>query len=260
MKQEIELCFSDEGMTYANSMKYRLDDTLIQINQNTNVVKENFIKVKQTVSIGVVSAEKHMGATSVAFNLTLFLKSLNNTTACYIEYNDHNTLETLKTKSNSIYYQDIGKIDYQGIDMFLKPQSVADIQKFDYEFYVYDFGAFNELSQEQKDIFLSRDLKLLVSGFKPWEENNLINTLIEVGDDNNLYILLNLVDENIKNTVKDNLGDYKNRAYFLELMYDPFVLKNQAVFNTLLRPYLHESQIIEEKHKKGLFGKKKKKN
>lgn len=65
-KEELEKVFSQEGMSFGNSIKYKIDNQIISINQTTKLVKENYIKVKQIVSIGVVGTEKHIGATTLA--------------------------------------------------------------------------------------------------------------------------------------------------------------------------------------------------
>ena len=65
-KEELEKVFSQEGMSFGNSIKYKIDNQIISINQTTKLVKENYIKVKQIVSIGVVRTEKHIGATTLA--------------------------------------------------------------------------------------------------------------------------------------------------------------------------------------------------
>ena len=130
-----------------------------------------------------------------------------NSSACYIEYNDHETLESIKPLKGSIFYQDAKKIAYQGIDMFFMPKSIADIQKYEYEFYIYDFGNIDNLSTDIKNNFMSRDLKIIVSGKKPWEEQGLIQALVEMGADNNSYIMLNFIDESRRNDVKQELRE-----------------------------------------------------
>lgn len=94
-KEELEKVFSQEGMSFGNSIKYKLDNQIISINQTTKLVKENYIRVKQTVSIGVVGTEKHIGATTLALNLAKYLSELTNIKACYIENNNHNSIINL---------------------------------------------------------------------------------------------------------------------------------------------------------------------
>lgn len=265
-REELEKCFSDEGMTYANSMKFRLDEeSIIKINQTTNVVQEKFVKVKQFINIGVVGTEKHIGTTTTAINLAKFLNSIPSTSACYIEYNDHDTISNFQNLDDSIYYQDARKISYQGVDMFFMPKTIADIQKHEYEFYVYDFGSVDELTIDQKNNFMSRDVKIIVSGKKKWEEKNLIATLFTMGIDDNTYIIINFIDEAEREKIKEELGaEYRDRSYFLNLTYNPFEVKNEAIFNLIFKPFLFESVITEEKAKKfnfkNIFSRKEKKN
>lgn len=250
-------------MTYASSSKFRLDDeALVQLNQTTNVIKENYIRAKAIISVGVVSTERHLGASTLAINLTKFLSELSNTTACYIEYNNHKLIESLEGAKGTVVYKDIGKLNYNGIDMYYYPDSTANIQKYGYEFYIYDFGSFEELTADQKDNFLNKDLKILISGSKAWEEIKLLNTLYEIADADNICCYLNFVPEETQNDVRKYWGALNNNVnlYFMNLTYNPFEVKNQATFNVLMKEYLHESIIVEEKSKgiKGLFRKDKK--
>ena len=109
-KEELEKVFSQEGMSFGNSIKYKLDNQIISINQTTKLVKENYIRVKQTVSIGVVGTEKHIGATTLALNLAKYLSELTNIKTCYIENNNHNSIINLIDNKESIYVENSDKI------------------------------------------------------------------------------------------------------------------------------------------------------
>lgn len=58
-REQFKKTITDEGMTFGNAMKYQVDNTLINFGSNKTVVKENFVKVKQLVNIGVASCESH---------------------------------------------------------------------------------------------------------------------------------------------------------------------------------------------------------
>ena len=58
--EQFKKTITDEGMTFGNSMKYQIDETNINIGSNKTVIRDNYIKVKQVVTIGIVSTEKHL--------------------------------------------------------------------------------------------------------------------------------------------------------------------------------------------------------
>lgn len=255
-KEELEKTLSIEGMSFGSSIKYKIDNQVIAINQTTRLIKENYIRVKQTVNIGIVGTEKHIGATTMAINLTKYLNELTNIKACYIENNNHDSIINIIENKETIYLENTDKITYKGIDMFLKPKNMSDILANNYNFYVYDYGALNELSEEEKMSFLTRDLKIVVSGNKDWEIPNLINCFQIIGEDVSTYLVFNFAKDNEKENFRISLGEYwKERATFSEYIADPFTVGNKYFFETILKPYLINTDVIEKKKKFNLFKK-----
>ena len=255
-KEELEKVLSDEGMSFGNSIKYKLDNNLIAINQTTKVIKENFIKVKQTVSIGIAGVERHIGATTLAINLTKYLSELTNIRACYIENNNHESIINLATNKDAIRSEAMNKISYKGIDLFIKPKNMSDILSNNYNFYIYDYGAFNEMTDEERMSFLTRDLKVLVSGSKQWELPNLIDTFEIIGMDINTYLVFNFTIESERENFRNSLGGYwKERTTFSEYVPEPFEVKNKYFFENIVKPYLINTDIKEKKKKFNLFKK-----
>lgn len=259
-KEELEKALSDEGMSFGNSIKYKLDNNLIAVNQTTKVIKENFIKVKQTVNIGVVGTERHIGATTLAINLTKYLSELTNIRACYIENNNHQSVVRMAESSEAIRYEDMKKISFKGIELFSRPENMSDILSNDYNFYIYDYGALNEMTEEERNSFITRDLKIIVSGNKLWEIQNLINAFKIVGKDINTYLVFNFAKESEKENFRLSLGEYwKDRMTFSEYITDPFEVKNKYFFENILKPYLINTDITEKKKGFNFFKKRGKK-
>ena len=255
-KEELEKVLSDEGMSFGNSIKYKLDNNVISLNQTTKIIKENFIKVKQTVSIGVVGTERHIGATTLAINLTKYLSELTNIQACYIENNNHQSVSHIAESSEAIRFEDMKKVNFKGIDLFSKPKNMSDILSNNYNFYIYDYGALNEMTEEEKMSFLTRDLKLVVSGNKLWELSNLINTFQIIGTDINTYLVFNFAKESEKENFRISLGEYwKERTTFSEYVTDPFEVKNKYFFENILKPYLINTDVTEKKNRFNWFWK-----
>lgn len=256
-KEELEKALSIEGMSFGNSIKYKIDSQIIAVNQTTKLIKENYIRVKQTVNIGVVGTEKHIGATTMAINLTKYLSELTNIKACYIENNNHNSIGNLIENKEALYSESMNRITYKGIDMFLKPKNMSDILANNYNFYIYDYGALNELTEEEKMSFLTRDLKIVVSGNKIWEIPNLINCFQIIGEDTSTYLVFNFAKESEKENFRISLGNYwKERTTFSEYITDPFIVGNKYFFETILKPYLINTDVTEKKKKFNFFKKK----
>ena len=250
------------GMSYSDTMAFRVDEATININKNTKVVKNNFIKVKTNISIGIASSEKHLGATTVAINLVNWLNQIPNTTACYIENNNHNSIISLQNYKEATIDKEEGKITLNKINYYQKPNSeiLARIQATQYDFYVYDYGNFNEMENADKNSFVKSDLKFLISGSKAWETDNLINALMVLNQDVNTFLLINFTELEERQNFKDSIGEeWSNKTYFIDNTPNPFKLNNNTnIFEKLFTPYLKNAEIKEKKKKFkfNLFGKK----
>ena len=144
-------------------------------------------------------------------------------------------------------------INYNNLDLYLKPTNIAEIQKYDYSFYVYDFGNFDELSRETKNNFISRDIKIIVSGSQIWEEDKLADCLSSLGDDRESHLFIRNIKNEDKNNFKKSLPEsWRERTYFSELILDPFEIQNKDVYDHLFKKFLLNQNIKEEK-KKRLF-------
>ena len=209
-KEELEKALSIEGMSFGNSIKYKID----------NQYKDDEIELS-------------------------------------IENNNHNSIGNLIENKEALYSENMNRITYKGIDMFLKPKNMSDILANNYNFYIYDYGALNELTEEEKMSFLTRDLKIVVSGNKIWEIPNLINCFQIIGEDTSTYLVFNFAKESEKENFRISLGNYwKERTTFSEYITDPFIVGNKYFFETILKPYLINTDVTEKKKKFNFFKKK----
>jgi len=248
--EELKKTLTAEGMTFGNAMKYQVEDLSLNIGSNKTIVKENYIKVKQTVTIGIASAERHQGATTLALNLAKYINSFENISACYIENNNHNSIKTIERMPEAISFTDRKMIRYKDLDCYLKPENIAEIQKYEYSFYIYDFGAFNEMSDEMRNNFISRDLKIIVSGSRVWEEDNLVDCIYSLGQDKQSYLFINFIPNEEKEKYKKAIGNgWEQKLNFSELILDPFEIKNKNIYEKILHPYMLNQNIKEEKKK-----------
>lgn len=245
-KEQLKKTLSKEGMTFGNSMQYRVDFN-INIGNSTTKIQKEFIKTKQTISIGVIGTEKHIGATSMAINLCKFLNEYQR--SCYIEYNSHNTIKTLNGYKDSLYYEDKKKIEYQGIELYEKPENIATIQNYDYSFYIYDYGYLEELSSEERNSFLLKDLKFVVTSSCRWEFSGIVESLFLVNLDNNSHFyVINTNLEDRENFRKNFDKRWRNKVFFAPSNSNPFkiTIENRDYYNKILEPYLLNS-VMEEK-------------
>lgn len=261
-KEELQKTLTEKGMTFANAVKYQLDKNVFAINNNTNVIKETYIKVKQVVTVGVCSTERHLGATTQAINMTKYLSELLNIKVCYIENNNHNSIVEIYNTSNKdevTYYENAGKIEYEGIEMFMK-SNIGEIMNNNYDFYIFDFGSMEEMTDNDINSFLTKDIKFVVSGTKAWELRNLFETFEKIGNDKSVNFIFNFTQKEKQNFFKDNMGDYKDNTFFSDYIENPFVVGNKIYLEKIFKPFILNSNLEEVDKKKSWLNKFKRKD
>lgn len=259
-REELIKTLSPKGMNFANSAKFQLDNNFLSINGGTKVIKENYIKVKQKVTVGICSSERHIGATTQAINMTKYLSSLPNINVCYIENNRHNSIIQIYNTSNKeevSYYEESGKIEYQGIEMYMK-QSIGEIMNDKYDFLIFDFGSMQDMNDSEVSNFLTKDIKFIVSGTKSWELPGLFECFEKIGNDKNINFIFNFTKKEDKQFFKNNMGDFKENTMFSEYIDDPFIIANKLYLERIFNPFILNTDIKEVKKKKfmNLFKKK----
>lgn len=251
-REELIKTLSPKGMNFANSAKFKLDNNFFAINGNSKIVKENYIKVKQKVTIAVCSSERHMGATTQAINITKYLSQLPNINVCYIENNKNNSIIQIYNASNKEevnYYEESGKIEYQGIEMYMK-SSISEIVNDKYDFLVFDFGSMQDMNDSEVTNFLTKDIKFIVSGTKAWELPGLFECFEKIGNDKNINFIFNFTKNEDKQFFKNNMGDFKENTIFSEYIEDPFIVANKLYFERIFNPFILNTDIKEVKKNK----------
>lgn len=251
-KEELIKTLSPKGMNFANSAKFQLDNNFFSINGGTKIVKENYIKVKQKVTVGICSSERHIGATTQALNMTKYLSSLPNINACYIENNRHNSIIQIYNTSNKEevnYYEESGKIEYQGIEMYMQT-SISEIMNDKYDFIIFDFGSMQDMNDSEVANFLTKDIKFIVSGTKSWELPGLFECFEKIGNDKNINFIFNFTKKEDKQFFKNNMGDYKENTMFSEYIDDPFIIANKLYLDRIFNPFILNTDIKEVKKNK----------
>ena len=177
MYDQLKICLSEKGMTYAQASQYKID-LLSNKQSNSEIIKTNYEKVKQDVTIGVLGITNHIGTTTWAINLLHFLTELPNTTACLIEANNHNDIKDIKDLNQIVdmgveHYPTTAEIKIGGMEMYYDISKIGEIVAQKYDFYIYDFGSTKELSELDMASFLNKDIKFIIMGSKPCKKHRI---------------------------------------------------------------------------------------
>lgn len=189
---------------------------------------------KAMVTIGVCGIEPHVGTTHHAMAITAFLTKQQKK-ACYLESNIHGDIQ----KMLDIYagsqksLREDGSIAWKGITVYHN-YSFLDVLGKGYQFYVYDYGACREVTSQE---FAANDVKILVSGGKPWEFYNYNHVINSLGLIPELYTIMNFSVP--KQRTMLYLDEYKAQTYYAE--YAPDILEdtaNYGIYASILSGYI----------------------
>lgn len=244
--EQFRKCLSNEGCQYKDAIRYR--QKIEETGKNKIIVKKEYKKLKQFVNIAVAGTESHIGVTTQAILITMFLKSLN-MNACYICGNNKDEIKNIE-KVDGVVKKD-NMYSYKGIDLYSNLNKV-DAMQYGYDFYVYDYGT---LTENNLDNFLSKEVKIVVGGLKPWEQDETFRVLQLVGKVTDVDYIFNFANDEEKVKFKNLLKRYIKNIYYSDLVTDCFKDDvNTDIYHSIFKEYITEkSNKISVIEKKGLF-------
>lgn len=260
VQREIGNCFSgtetkDETKVKAFAEKTEIPVALQIKPRTVETVKRNIPAVsKSMITIGVCGIEPHIGTTHHAMALTAFLTH-NGEKACYLESNIHGDIQKMLDiyAGSKSTVRDDGSILWKGITIYHN-YSFLDVLGKGNRFYVYDYGACRDITSQE---FAANDIKILVSGGKPWEFYNYNKVISSIGLLPDLYTIMNFSVPKQQSMLF--LDEYKDKTYYAE--YAPDILEdnsNYGIYENILSHYLksqeNEQRSNLSKMKKRIFG------
>lgn len=132
-KEELIKCLTT-GNTYSDSIRFRYNDKTKEVQKGKVIIKKEYTKRNDSVSIGIVGTQAHIGVTTQSFLICKFLNSIG-VNACYVQSNNKKDIEKISQLNNIIDSKEM--ITYNGIDMF---KDTIDTKNWGYDFYIYDYG------------------------------------------------------------------------------------------------------------------------
>ncbi len=250
-EQEKELleCITADGKQYKGSVRFR------KMEQSTNskdkvIIKKEYKKIKQCVTIAVVGSQEHIGTTSQAIAITKFLSNLK-LNVCYIQANGKEDIQTLENLFDVTKKDDF--ISYENIDMYSKDKTVNAVS-YGYDFYVYDMGILTDIADI--DTFITKDIKIIVSGTKSWEQDNLLDVFNKIDVLQDINFIFNFTPEVQKKEITKNMGRFGIRTHFSGYIPDPFLPDaNDKIYHSIFKDYISEksSKVEVIQKKKSIF-------
>lgn len=176
--------------------------------------------IKESKSIAFAGVCKHIGTTTQALQLLLYLKSKGKK-VCYIEMNTNKFIYNIQKLYQGVVYDDrLFCFKYRDIKFF-KKEFYYKLRQENFDYIIKDYGVY-EGEDFEKYSFLEQDIKIVVGGIKA----NEIFLLEKVLKDRSykMYYILNFVPQYEKACVEDLFLDEKERVFFSPIILDMFDL------------------------------------
>ncbi|MFQ8988739.1 MAG: hypothetical protein ACLR6T_08660, partial [Intestinibacter sp.] len=92
--EEFKKCLSAEGNEYKDAIRFRVEEN-ISNNKNKVIIKKEYKKLKQLLTVAIAGTEKHIGTTTQCLLLCKFFNE-RGLKSCYICANSGTTIEELR--------------------------------------------------------------------------------------------------------------------------------------------------------------------
>lgn len=179
-------------------------------------------------TIAVVGVMSRIGTTTQAFQVIKYLM-LKGWKACYIEMNSTGYVEyTRQLDDNAIYDDNLQKVTTNGIDMFFNMDRLSEYLKLDYDYYVYDYGVYND-RDFNKVSYLEKEIKIAVCGFK---YNEIAYTMEFLRNPfyTDIYYIFSFIDDKTRKIIKRLMEERADRTFFAEYSPDASYFKMIVIF------------------------------
>jgi hypothetical protein len=199
------------------------------------------------IHIAVVGSMPRMGVTTAALQLVRYL-DISENKACYIEKNNTGFAASLPE-----YFEDTqtnektSLVRCKGIDLYADSAKMNLIKIKGYTHYVYDFGAFEEISDSSA--YLEKDILVAVIGIKPQEQESMFELLPLLASHENIYYLINYAHPDEREEIKRLMEDRSPRTLFLSYAPDPFTFtaEHKRPFEIIVSAKVDNTLTIKKK-------------
>jgi len=220
------------------------------------LANKDFRKYKEYISIGVCGSENHIGCTHNALLIARFLKDIGFKVA-YLEANENHDIITLNQGSSQQVMHNESKklLQAAGVNLFYSGFNMVKVMAEKCDFYIFDLGV---LRKDNVELFLMRDIKILVGGTKAWEFTKVKGIVEILGTKNTIHYLLNFTVESEKARLLSQMEGAKSDTFFTEYEPNPLAAgANLEIYKSIFREYIRQDEVSKaqvSKRRKGIFG------
>ena len=249
---EFKKCLSKDGNEYKDAIRFRVEDINVK-GKNKVIIKKEYKKLKQLLTVAIAGTQKHIGATTQALLLCKFFNE-RGLKACYICANSSRDIEELRENSGKEINN--GMFQYNGIDIYDKNEKISAMS-YGYDVYIYDYGV---LTDDNLETFIKNDKRIVVGGSKLWEISNVFIAIAKLKGLKDVHFVISHCPVEDKNALSSNMNIYKQNTYFSEYAPNPFEMKNSEIYQLIFKDNVEEKSnnlvTIEKRNIFNLFKRK----
>lgn len=230
-------CFNT-GMNYRDALRFRVES------ESENGTDK---KATRKILIGLTGTGQRMGCTHSSIVLANFLRNRNLMVAV-VEMNSSGAFEAVRESKKETLYEE-GYYTIKGVDYIpcCDPARLQTIIGRMYDYLLLDFGDYDKADK----VLLNKcDVKIVLSGSKPWETGKLQGIFKEQDEivlkSYHFCFLFTSLDHKLQKEIIKNMEPLEN-VYFPEYQEDPFEANDFPEGFAILKNYL---AAVNQKDKK----------
>jgi len=91
------------------------------------------------------------------------------------------------------------------------------------------------------DSFITKDVKIIVTGSKAWEQDNLIKVFNKLGILTDINFIFNYTPSSEEKSIIHNMGKFGVKTYFSNYTPDPFMPDtNDEIYHSIFKDFISE--------------------
>lgn len=225
LKQNLDKCFSDEGMSYKDAVEY-------QKLKDASAVEHTELKEINYVTIGVTGVDRKAGSTHNSIVIANQLRTLGYSVACF-EFSPHQDFERIR-KGEEIKGGGERFFTSRNIDFYPNAsESLIEEVKKDkhYHFLVLDFSG----NTEEIQFFNKCHIKIVLANIQSWEIDKLVQFYNRYDEEarKEISFYINFLQADKKSLEKT----FKTQFHFVGYAPDPFNTPEFPDLKDLLYPF-----------------------
>lgn len=252
--EELKCCLT-VGKQYKDAMRYKEGNT-----EQSVVVKKELKRTVNKILIGIAGVQPRIGCTHLGIVLAGYLRK-KGYVAALLEYDNSidtdetvgGTFESIREAYGEVLTGD-GYFSLGGVDYYAHTGSKELLQllsgKF-YNFIIVDFGLYQECD---KLMYSKCDIRLLVTGAKPWETVHVTELFAQGAPDElqQMNYVFNFAAASDREDIRKSLSGITDKIYFLPLSDSPFDSPEIGDMEKIFT--LYDEQAPPENKKHGFLG------